>query len=193
METLLADPNIAFLLVTLGLYGLIYEFAVPGGFVAGTLGIILLMLGGYGLKILPFSIFGLSLVAAGILVMAVEAFIRARGLLALTGALIFALGAFLLFNQPDHRLSWVTIASTTVLVAGGLTFLLMYVVRLYRHPAQDFSLNGQTALVVDWNDETKRIEIDGAYWRARSLNDKHYSHGDWVTVQGQDKLTLLVE
>ena len=195
MQEILTDPNIIFLLLTLGIFAVIYEFALPGGFIAGMTGTVLLALGGYALTIVPFSIMGLVLITIGLIVMASEAFIRSKGLLAFIGALVFAVGSFLLFNDnAPQRLSWITIISTTAFVAGGLTFLLGYVVKIYRRrPALDFSLQGQKALVVDWGADLQRVEVEGAYWQARSLSGKSYRHGDWVTIQRQENLTLLVE
>jgi len=196
MQALLTDPNIVFLLLTLGLFACIYEIALPGGFISGITGLIFLTLSGYALTLLPFSPIGLALLTCGVVIMAAEAFIFSKGLLAGTGALIFVIGAVLLFNsdQPAQHLSWITIASTTAFIAGGLTFLLVCAVRIYRRKSDlNFGMTGQKALVVDWNDEVKRIEADGAFWQARSLSNKTYHHGDWVIIQGQDNITLLVE
>lgn len=195
MQEILLDPNIVFLLITLGIFALTYEFAAPGGFLAGLIGTALLLLGGYALTLIPFSILGLVLLTIGIIIMAAEAFVVTKGLLAIFGAVIFALGSMLMFDgENGQRLSWITIGSTTVFIGGGLTFLLAFVVRTYRQrPDIDFSLKGQKALVVDWNKDAQRVEADGAFWQARSLSNRHYSHGDWVVIQGQDNITLLVE
>ena len=196
MTMFLTDPNIVFLLLTLGLFALVFEVAVPGGFISGITGTVLLLAGGYALTMIPFSIFGLLLLTVGIATMAAEAFVITKGLLAFTGAVIFAIGAVFLFDSPDPalRLSWITIASTTIFIGGGMTFLLAYAVRLYkRKPALHFGLEGQKALIVDWNDDVKRVEADGAFWQARSLSNCSYAHGDWVIIQGQDNITLLIE
>lgn len=139
---------------------------------------------------------GLALIAAGMLLVIAEALIISHGLLALIGALFFILGSTFVIQtaNPAMKLLWLNFLSSGLFIIAGFTALMLYAIHLYRKSTSyKFALTGQKALVIDWNDTTRRVEIDGAFWNASSFSGKEYQHGDWVTILTQDNLTLFIE
>jgi len=110
----LADPNLVYILLMLGLYGLIYEFLTPGiglGFVVGSISLLLAI---FGLQLLPISFVGVGLVLLGFALIVLEVFATSHGLLTLGGVASLVLGSLSLFEveSPAVRLSWTTVAAT---------------------------------------------------------------------------------
>ena len=102
----ITDPNIAFLLLLLGVYGLIFEFSHPGIFAPGVVGAISLLLGLFALSIIPVDLAGLGLTVLGLALMVAEAFVPSFGALGIGGAVAFVLGAMMTFDTPGYRLAW---------------------------------------------------------------------------------------
>ncbi|MEQ9123616.1 MAG: nodulation protein NfeD, partial [Alphaproteobacteria bacterium] len=109
---ILANPNVAFVLLTIGVYGLIFEFASPGAIGPGIVGVICLVLAFYALNQLPLDYAGLGLVAFGIALMTVEAFSPAFGVFGIGGLVAMTLGAAMLIDteQPAYQIDWPVIA-----------------------------------------------------------------------------------
>ena len=135
---LLIDPNIIALMLSLGLVGILVELWNPGLVLPGTVGVISLVVGLYGLQVLPVSAAGLllMLVAAGLFV--AEAFVASHGALALAGAVTFVIGALMLFDPAGEAYQvslWtaVGIAATLALLLG---FALSRVVKARRNPVE---------------------------------------------------------
>jgi len=125
----ITDPNIAFLLITLGLYALLIEFQAPGFGLPGTVGVMALVLAFVAFGSLPLNWAGLGLIVLGIILLAVEAFSPGFGALGVSGLVMFALGALMLY-QPFGPASpalpavavnpWLVAAIT--LTTGALVF-----------------------------------------------------------------------
>ena len=114
--SIITDPNIALILMMIGIYGLIFEFfAAPGSYGPGIVGAICLVLGLYALNQLPFNYAGLALLLIGIVCMIPEAFTPTFGVLGIGGIIAFVLGAAFLFDTDvpgvpalldGHRRLW---------------------------------------------------------------------------------------
>ena len=190
---LLIDPNIIALMLSLGLVGILVELWNPGLILPGTVGVISLLVGLYGLQVLPVSVAGalLMLFAAGLFV--AEAFIASHGALALAGAVTFVIGALMLFDPagPAYQVSvWtaIAIAGTLALLLG---FALTRVVRARRNPVEvgASTMVGGAAVVRrdGW------VALGGELWRARSADGAPLVPGEQVTVESvQDDLELVV-
>jgi len=190
----ITDPNIAFLLMLVGVYGLIFEFANPGTIGPGVIGAVCLVLGLYALSVLPLNGAGLVLILLGIAFMTAEAFVPSFGLLGIGGAVAFAFGAAILFetDSPAFRIDWVTIAVAAAASAGLLVFLLGYVWRAHRRPVTTGAeeLAHAHGIVDDWSGGTGHVRLHGERWRARGA--EALAPGRRVRVAGQDGLTLTV-
>jgi membrane-bound serine protease (ClpP class) len=191
---LLSNPNIAFLLMIVGVYGLIFEFASPGTFAPGVIGAISLVLGLYALNQLPLDYAGLALVGLGIAFMLGEALTPSFGALGLGGLVAFVIGAAMLFDTdvPAYRVSWWTIGGATALSAAFLTLLLGYALRVRRRPPSSgpARLVGAEAQVLDWTGSSGHVWAEGERWQASGAAD--LTAGAAVRIRGIDGITLLV-
>jgi membrane-bound serine protease (ClpP class) len=190
----LTDPNVAFLLMIIGLYGLIFEFTNPGLAIPGVLGAICLLLGLYALNVLPVNYAGLGLMAVGIAFMVAEAFVPSFGALGLGGLAAFGLGSTILFDTGSgaYELSWWTILGVTVLTGVVLLLLIGMMVRAQRRPVStgEDTLIGHAAEVVSWQAGRGRVALAGEYWNA--VGPDTLEPGQRVQVTGRQGLTLTV-
>jgi len=191
----LTDPNIAYVLLLLGIYGLLFELASPGAMLPGILGAMSLVLGLFALNLLPVNYAGASLVLLGMLLMAAEAFVTSFGVLGLGGAAVFLVGSLLMFDSgvPGYGLSLPVILTATVASAALLAVMLVAVVRAHRRRSVTGgdALLGRRGTVLTWSGGGGLVQIEGERWQARGAAGLH--PGDAVRVRGRDALTLTVE
>jgi membrane-bound serine protease (ClpP class) len=191
---IITNPNVALILMMIGVYGLIFEFATPGSIGPGVVGAICLVLGLYALNQLPFNYAGLALVVIGIVCMIAEAFTPTFGILGAGGLVAFVLGASFLIDTevPGFQLSWWVIAATAIASGLILILLLGYAWRTMRQPIAggELGLVGRAAKVLDWSGEQGHVFVHGERWAARA--DESFSEGQTVTVERLDGLTLVV-
>ncbi len=191
---IITDPNIALILMMIGVYGLIFEFINPGSFAPGTIGTICLIIGLYSLNQLPLDYAGLALILFGVALMTAEAFIASFGVLGIGGIAAFVIGAAMLVDTdiPAYQISWNVIAGMAIASAALLILMLGYVWRAQRKPIRTGRdrLRGATAEVLDWSGNEGHVWAVGERWRATS--SEQFSEGDQVCVHKLDGLTLLV-
>ncbi|GAB3459299.1 nodulation protein NfeD [Massilia terrae] len=115
----ITTPSLALILVTVGVYGLIFEFMSPGAIAPGVTGTICLLLGLYGLQLLPVNYSGLALIMLGIAFMVAEAFLPTFGAIGVGGVIAFVIGALLLFDTgaPGFGIPLAVVATVGVLAA----------------------------------------------------------------------------
>jgi membrane-bound serine protease (ClpP class) len=190
---LLIDPNVIALMLSLGLVGILVELWNPGLILPGTVGAISLIVGLYGLQVLPVSVAGvlMLLLAAGFFV--AEAFVVSHGALTLAGAVTFVIGALLLFDPAGEAYQvsvWTAlgIAATLALLFG---VALTRVVKARRNPVEVGvgQMVGGEAVVrrEGW------VAVSGELWRARSVDGAPLVPGEHVTVEAvEDDLGLVV-
>jgi membrane-bound serine protease (ClpP class) len=190
---LLIDPNVVALMLSLGLLGIVVELWNPGLIFPGTVGAISLIVGLYGLQVLPVSAAGLLLMLLSAAFFVAEAFVMSHGALTVAGAVTFVIGALMLFDPAGaaYQVSiWtaLAIAGTLALLLG---FALTRVVRVARRPAAV----GLGQLVGD-EGEVRRdgyVLVAGELWRARSADGRPLSPGERVRVEEvADGLELVV-
>jgi membrane-bound serine protease (ClpP class) len=190
---LLVDPNLIELMLSIGLIGLLVELWNPGLIFPGTVGAISLILGLYGLQVLPVSLAGLflMLLAAGFFV--ADAFVPTHGALTLAGAVTFVLGSLMLFDPAGsaYQVSLpvaLAIAGTLALLLG---FALTRVIRVARNPAAVGS--GQLVGVEGVVRRDGMVALNGELWRAHTADDTPLVPGAHVRVEQIDPdLRLLV-
>ncbi len=191
---IITDPNVALILMMIGVYGLIFEFATPGSIGPGVVGAVCLVLGLYALNQLPFNYAGLALLTIGVVCMIAEAFTPTFGILGVGGLIAFVLGAAFLFDSdvPAFRLSWTVIGALAIASGLMLTVLLGYVWRTMRRPMAggELGLVGRTAEVLDWSGTQGHVFVHGERWAAQS--QEPIVVGQSVEVLRLDGLTLVV-
>ena len=194
-----SSPDIAYLLLSGGLMAIFFEVITPGGFILGTAGGLMLLLGAIGLKMLPFSWAGVALLSAGLLVMALDLFVGSSGLLTLLGLPVFCLGGVFLFQAPGGellRLSFSAIAGTAL--GLGICFLLfaILVVRGLRRKVATgtqgmIGLEVEAVSDVGTEPEGGQVRCHGELWKARTL-EGILPAGRAGIVAAIDGLTLVV-
>jgi membrane-bound serine protease (ClpP class) len=190
---LLVDPNLIALMLSIGLLGIVVELWNPGLIFPGTVGAISLILGLYGLQVLPVSLAGLLLMVLAAAFFVAEAFVPTHGALTVAGGVTFVLGALMLFDPAGdaYQVSLpvaVGIAATLALLLG---FAITRVVRVARQPAAV----GTTGLV--GNEAVVRrdglVSLNGELWRAEAADGEPLVPGEHVRVEHvQDDLRLVV-
>ena len=191
---LLIDPNIIALMLSVGLIGIVVELWNPGLIFPGTVGAISLIVGLYGLQVLPVSAAGLLLMLLAAAFFVAEAFIVSHGALSVAGAVMFVIGSLLLFDPAGdaYQVSLpvaLAIAGTLMLLFG---FALTKAAQARRMPATvgAHRLVGERAQVRS----DHLVFVDGELWQARSADGSPLEPGEAVVVEAvdQEELRLTV-
>ena len=193
--SLISNPNVAFLLMMIGVYGIIFELSNPGSFGPGILGAICLLLGLYALNQLPLDYAGVALIVLGLTLMAVEAVTPTFGVAGFGGLIAFIFGAAMLVDSdnPDFQISWWTIVATAAASAAVLIFLVGYTLRAMRRPVATGAeeMAGADARVLEWADGEGYVHVHGERWHARG--PAALAPQSTVRVEKLDGLTLVVK
>lgn len=196
IQQVLADPNLAFLFLSLGTLGVLYEFASPGVGAAGVLGGVLIMLALFSLSVLPVSAVGLLLLALAAALFLAELFAPGVGVAAAGGTLALALsGVFLFREAPGLDVSLAVIAPVAVVVGGAVVLAGRLVVTSRRAESTTTGpglLRGRLATVRRAADGRGQAFVEGAWWRVRSVGPA-LREGETVRVVDVDGLDLVVE
>lgn len=193
----LTDPNVAFLLMMLGVYGILFELWSPGAVAPGVFGAICLLLGLAALSVLPVNFAGLGLLLLGIALMVAEAFAPGFGVLGIGGLLAFVAGALFLFDPSgadfDIAVAWPVIAGAAVTSLGLFAFGLGFAMRVRRRAPATGSeaMIGAVGHVIDWRGAEGTLRIRGEVWEARG--ERSFAAGDRARVTRRDGLILHIE
>jgi membrane-bound serine protease (ClpP class) len=190
---LLVDPNLITLMLSIGLIGIVVELWNPGLVFPGTVGAISLILGLYGLQILPVSLAGLLLMVLAAAFFVAEAFVPTHGALAVAGGVMFVLGSLILFDPAGD--AYQVSLPVAIAIAGTLTLLLgialSRVVRVARRPAA-VGVHG----LIGVEGVVRRdglVAVMGELWRARAEDASPLVPGQRIKVIGvEDDLRLVV-
>lgn len=191
----ISNPNLALILMAIGVYGLLFEAMSPGALVPGVVGAISLLLGLYALSTLPVTVAGLALLLLGLALMIAEAFAASFGVLGLGGVVAFVLGALLLVDTEVPGAVEVSLPLVAGLaLASAAAALLVVRAALQARRQQPRSgtpaMLGETARVLDWAGGQGHVLLQGERWRA--VAEAPLAPGDGVQVLGVDGLTLRV-
>jgi membrane-bound serine protease (ClpP class) len=188
-----ANPNIALILMMLGVYGLLFEFYNPSFGVAGIVGVICLLLAMYALAMLPINAVGALLLLAGIVLMAAEAFFPSFGVLGIGGVIAFVVGALMLVDAevPGMEISLafvLPLAAASALVLAGIGG---FALRARRRPVVSGSeaMVGGTAEALDDFEGRGWVLAFGERWQARGTMKR----GERARITAVDGLTLVVQ
>jgi membrane-bound serine protease (ClpP class) len=190
----ITNPNIAYILMLVGIYGLILEFYNPGIGLPGVLGGICLLLALYALQALPVSYAGLGLVLLGITLMVAEAFSPSFGLFGLGGITAFVVGSILLMDTqvPAYQIALPLILGVAVFSGGLLIFAMGALMRARLRPVVTGleRLPGELAVVESVDGGRARVRLGGELWTVAC--EESLAPRDTVRVESIDGLTLRV-
>ena len=191
----IAQPEIAILLLMVGLYGLLFEGYNPGAIIPGVAGVICLLLAAYALQVLPVNYVGLALILVGLALITAEAFVPSFGALGIGGIAAIIFGLIMMFDSgiPGFGIS-IAFVTGVALVAGFLLFwLLSYLVKARRQGAvsgRDRIVGGHAVAIESFVGEGK-VWLEGESWSA--VSKLPVEKDQVVLVQDLDGLKLTVE
>jgi membrane-bound serine protease (ClpP class) len=192
----ITDPNVAYILMMLGMLGLFFELSNPGVVLPGVVGGISLILAFFAFQSLPINFAGLLLILFGIVLLIAEIKVVSHGILAVGGIVAMALGSLMLFDAPEvgFRVSWRVIAPTVGATAGLFLFVIAAGVRALtaRSPVGGPALVGETGVARSALSPQGQVLVHGELWRAVARGAP-VEEGARVRVVGVNGLTLTVE
>jgi membrane-bound serine protease (ClpP class) len=187
---IIGDPNIAYILMMIGLAGLYFELAHPGAVFPGVVGAISLILAFYSFQTLPVNYAGLLLIALAVIFFIAEIKVASYGILSLGGIVSLTLGSIMLFE--DVGVSLRLMAPTIVLIGGFFVIVSTLAFRAYRAKPQSGmeGLIGEVGIVQKPIDPEGLVFVHGEYWRATS--SEKLEPGEMVAVEEVTGLLLKV-
>ncbi|MBX3043817.1 MAG: nodulation protein NfeD [Candidatus Kapabacteria bacterium] len=189
-ESLLAfisNPNIAYILILVGVYGLFFEIKSPGTIVPGTVGGISILLAAYSLQMMPINYVGLALMVLGIVLFIIEIFVTSYGVLTIGGIISFTIGSIMLIDSPFE---FMRISMGLIITAVVITTALFAVIVIFAVKAQkERKVTGEHTIIGDVGVAKTLIEpglrgkvlIQGELWQAISED----------TIQVNEKVTAI--
>ena len=192
---LITDPNVAYILMMVGMLGIFFELSTPGAVLPGVLGGISLILAFFAFQSLPINWAGLLLILFGLILLVVEIKVASHGVLTVGGIVSMVLGSLMLFDAPesDLRISWLVIIPTVAATAGVVVFAVSAGLRALYRPASTGAnaMVGHTGVVRTAIDPEGQVLVDGELWRAVAA-DGPVPAGERVQIVEVDGLTLKV-
>ena len=193
--SVITNPTVAYLLLLMGIYGLIFEGYNPGAILPGVVGAICLLLAAYALQVLPVNYAGLALIALGIGLMIAEVFAPSFGALGIGGVAAFVIGSVILIDTdvPGFQVSRTLIGAVATVGAGLLFGLIAVAVKARNAPVVSGreEMLGAIALAEEDFQQEGLVRIHSEDWNARCGTPVR--HGDRLRVSAIEGLTLVVE
>jgi len=193
-----SHPDVAVLLMLLGIVGLYFELSTPGAILPGVVGGIALLLAFYAFSVLPVNLAGIALILFGVGLFIAEVKVASHGLLAVGGGIALIAGSLILFSSPrntgGYRLDLAVVLPGVLVTVAILALLSWKTLQLRRAPARTgiSGMVGESARVVEpFAGGTGRVHFQGEYWEAEGPAD--LAPGDQVRIVRVDGLKLIVE
>lgn len=189
----ITDPNVAYFLMIIGFYGLIFELLSPGTLFPGVIGAISLVLAMYAFQMLSVGYAGLVLIFLGMALVVAEAFVPSIGVLGFGGLAAFVAGSVMLMDDTHQALAWPLVGGVALVAAG---FLLWVVTRFLgmrqRRPqgGQEEMIGQEATVLADFQGQGK-VMVHGERWQARCASP--VARGQRVRIVSNEGLTLIVE
>ncbi|HNR43180.1 MAG TPA: nodulation protein NfeD [Bacteroidales bacterium] len=195
--SLLSDPNIAYILLMIGIYGIMFELYNPGAIFPGVIGGISIILAFYSLHTLPVNYAGLALIIFAVILFLAEIKVVSHGLLAIGGVISLILGSIMLINTETTmeviKISWQVILIIVILTAAFFLFAISFGIKAQgRKPTTGIEgMIGETGEAITNLDPEGQISVRGEVWNAESLEGP-VSKGTRVKINGVSNLKLLI-
>ncbi|WP_434762706.1 NfeD family protein [Vibrio fortis] len=193
--SVITNPNVAYILMLIGIYGLLLEFYNPGVGLPGVLGGICLLLAMYSLQMLPVSYAGLALILLGIALMIAEAFSPSFGIFGLGGVAAFSLGSIMLMDTevPGYQIALPLIIGISLFSVAFIVMTISMLVRVRNKPVTTGmeAVVGETGKVVSGFPGSGRVLVEGEIWQAKCASELQV--GQSIRVTKLDGLLLDVK
>jgi membrane-bound serine protease (ClpP class) len=193
--SVITNPNVAYILMLIGIYGLMLEFSNPGAIVPGTIGAISLLLALYSFQLLPINYAGMGLILLGVALMVGEAFQPSFGVLGIGGLTAFVIGSIILMDTdvPGFGIDISVIITFAFISALVFILVLGMAIKARRRPVVSGleQLLGAEAVVLEGFEGEGKVSLHSETWTALSAVPLH--KGQQVKVSGIEGLTLRVE
>lgn len=196
---LLTNPNILFILLTIGVQAIFIELSNPGGWVAGFIGAVCLILAVYGLGVLPVNWFGILFLVTAFILFILEIKAPVHGALAVAGTISFIVGSLVLFNSIETpgfpQVSVPLVITTGILLAGGIFVVLRFALRALKTPVRTGmeSLMGLSGYVISPLEPNGTIQLAGEEWSAITNDFGNLPVGTPVQVIDKRGISLIVK
>ena len=191
----IANPDIAYILMTLGILGIIFEVAAPGHILSGVAGVIALLLAFYGLAVLPVNFVGIALIVLAMILFIAEIKIQSHGVLGIGGAVALVLGGLLLFNTSASylKVGWPVLIVVALLALAFFTLVVSKVRGAMRRPLATgpTSLAGEHGITLSPLDPKGQVRVRGEIWKARTEGEALLGD-ERIVVLRVEGLTLVV-
>jgi membrane-bound serine protease (ClpP class) len=195
--SVITDPNIAYFLMIIGFYGIIFELANPGSLYPGVIGAICLVLALFAFQVLSVNYAGLALILLGLAFIVGEAFMPSFGMLGVGGIVAFVLGSVILMDGSHQEISLPAVGGTAAVAGGFMLWTVLRFMGLRRkvpvvgvehmseercRALEDFSADGDYY--------RGHVQLGGERWNA--VSDKPIARGGWLRVEKLEGLTVTV-
>jgi len=197
---ILTNPNIVFLLLTLGVQAILIEISSPGGWIAGFIGVVALALATYGLGILPVNWFGIVFLATAFVLFFLDVKAPTHGALTVAGVVSFITGALVLFNSPNvpsfQRVSVPLVIGTGSFTAAMFFILVSFALRVRNAPVRTGArpLIGRAGVVRSTLDPDGTVQVGGELWSARlAEGEPPLPRGTVVEILAMEGIRLRVK
>lgn len=193
---IISDPNIAYLLLMAGIYGILFELYSPGAIFPGVLGGISIILAGYSLQMLPINYAGLALILLSIILFILEIKVQSYGMLTVGGILSLFFGSIMLIDSPGDFMAISTSLIITTVVFTTIFFLVIISIGIkaqYKKRAtgaEGIKTEIGIAMTNISPNEIGKVKVHGEIWKAKS--EDTILKGDEIIVKSIDSLTLTV-
>jgi len=193
----ISNPNVAYILMLIGLAGIYFELSNPGAILPGVIGGISLILAFFAFQTLPVNFAGMALIILAMILFIAEIKVPSFGLLTTGGVISMILGSVLLFRTPElyAQVSWAIILPITLFFAAFFVMCVYLVVKAHRITPKGGGyqgLRGEKAIVYSWNEDgSGKVFCNGEYWNAQG--PQTLKKGDAVVVKDVSGMELFVD
>ena len=170
--TFLSNPNLMYVFLIMGLMGIFFEFSNPGGLVPGIVGIVCLILAGYGMSVLPIDFTGLALIIVGIILFVLEIKFQSYALLSIGGVICLFLGSIFLIDETPSidvlYISWSVLITSVVIISAFFIFLVFFGVKAQfgKRKTGTETLVGLRGIAMEDLSPEGRVRVNGEFWNA---------------------------
>jgi membrane-bound serine protease (ClpP class) len=192
--SVITDPNVAYILMLIGVYGLFLEFYNPGAIVPGVAGAISLLIALYAFQVLPVNYAGLALIGLGILLMVMEAFIPSTGILGIGGVVSFVVGSVILMDTESEAFQ---IAVPLIIAVAAFSVLMLVMVfgmlirsRRVALVSGDSVMLGEKAEVMEDFVGQGQVWVHGELWQA--VTEQPVKKGQLISIKAINGLKLIL-